>query len=130
MGVYHLTIQDPRPAARCARSGWLQASLRLAKGWITFTNGVFDSREPPIWVPLTARPQVCVLVDPSRLGGPLTRGGPIKRYTPLTPTTRQHKPPGNNNLPAKHDIPYIPIPNITQIFSHILGGSCMAAIYF
>ena len=63
-GVYHLTIQDPRPAARCARSGWLQASLRLAKGWITFTNGVFDSREPPIWVPLTARPQVCVLVVP------------------------------------------------------------------
>ena len=38
--------------------GWLQASLRLAKGWITFTNAIFDSREPPIWVPVPARPQV------------------------------------------------------------------------
>ena len=41
-----------------------QASLRLAKGWITFTNAIFDSREPPIWVPVPARPQVSVLVDP------------------------------------------------------------------
>ena len=39
-------------ASRCN-----QASLRLAKGWIAFTNGIFDSREPPIWVPVTARPQ-------------------------------------------------------------------------
>ena len=39
-------------ASRCN-----QASLRLAKGWIAFTNGIFDSREPPIWVPVAARPQ-------------------------------------------------------------------------
>ena len=33
-------------------SQYNQASLRLAKGWIAFTNGIFDSREP-----VTARPQ-------------------------------------------------------------------------
>ena len=34
-----------------------QARLRRAKGWIAFTNGIFDSWEPPIWVPVPARPQ-------------------------------------------------------------------------
>ena len=34
-----------------------QASLRLAKGWITSSSATFDSREPPILVPHPARPQ-------------------------------------------------------------------------
>ena len=38
-------------------SRYNQARLRRAKGWIAFTNGIFDSWEPPIWVPVPARPQ-------------------------------------------------------------------------
>ena len=36
----------------------------VPKGWIAFTNGIFDSWEPPIWVTVAARPQVSVLVAP------------------------------------------------------------------
>ena len=55
-----MLLQFPRilvAALAALASQCNQASLRLAKGWIAFTNGIFDSREPPIWVPVTARPQ-------------------------------------------------------------------------
>ena len=52
-----LYILRPRILVASLASQYNQASLRLAKGSIAFTNGIFDSREPPIWVPVTARPQ-------------------------------------------------------------------------
>ena len=39
-------------ASRCN-----QGRLRRLKGWITYSNGIFDSWEPPILVPVAARPQ-------------------------------------------------------------------------
>ena len=88
-------------ASRCN-----QASLRLAKGWIAFTNGIFDSWEPPIYVPVPAHPQVGVLVDPPpAAGGPLAAGGPTVSGGPPDPTGRQHKPPGKPGWYPKPDIP-------------------------
>ena len=52
-----MSLQFPRILVAALASRYNQARLWRAKGWIAFINGIFDSWDPPIWVPVTARPQ-------------------------------------------------------------------------
>ena len=52
-----MPLQFPRILVAALASRYNQARLRRAKGWIAFTNGIFDSWEPPILVTVAARPQ-------------------------------------------------------------------------